>query len=271
MDDFSVQVSGVPPTLALNPDCPAAQCDAETVPVGTATSLAGTITHSGTEDIDNVYVGWGDGGAVDSAFCGLVAFPGGGNCNPGSAVPGSIYGLFDPTPLMLTANAGNTKIALSDSHTYASAGTYYATVTVTDQSGATVSRTVTETVTDPVPTTSSLSQTSTPVGSSPSLTVTGGGFVPGSTVQWDGTPVTTTYVSATKLTAELPATDTAAVTVGAITVANAAPGGGTSSPQFLYVVPAQTAVAAANLPPARAPVEPPRFQLAGAGPARRAA
>ncbi len=168
VDDFSVQVSGVPPTLALTPDCPAAQCDAETVPVGTTTSLGGTITHSGTEDIDNVYVSWGDGGAVDSAFCGLVAFPGGGNCNPGSAVPGVIYGLFNPTPLMLTAGSGNTNIALSDSHTYASAGTYYATVTVTDQSGATVSRTATETVTDPVPTTSGLSQTSTPVGSSPS-------------------------------------------------------------------------------------------------------
>ena len=49
------------------------------------------------------------------------------------------------------------------------------------------------------------------------------------------------------LTAQLPATDTAGATVGTVTVVNAAPGGGTSSPQFLYVVPAQVAIAAANV------------------------
>ena len=102
-DTFAVQVDDVPPTLALDPDCPAAQCDARTVPVGTTTDLAGTITHAGTQDIDNVYVDWGDG-SVDSAFCGLVALPGGGDCNPGSAVPGALYGLFNPTALTLTSD-----------------------------------------------------------------------------------------------------------------------------------------------------------------------
>ncbi len=34
VDDFSVQVAAVPPTLALNPDCPANQCDARTAPLG---------------------------------------------------------------------------------------------------------------------------------------------------------------------------------------------------------------------------------------------
>ena len=79
------------------------------------------------------------------------------------------------------------------------------------------------------------------------MTITGTGFVPGSTVEWDGSSITTTYISATKLTAQLPATDTATATVGTVTVVNAAPGGGTSSPQFLYVVPAQVAIAATNL------------------------
>ena len=102
-------------------------------------------------------------------------------------------------------------------HTYASAGTYYATVTVTDQSGATVSRTVVETVTNPAPTMTSLTPTSTPIGSSPTVTVSGSGFVPGSTVEWDGSPLTTTYVSRREgqtLTAQVPATDTASATVG---------------------------------------------------------
>ncbi len=251
---FAVQVDDVPPTLALDPDCPAAQCDARTVPVGTTTDLAGTLTHAGAQDIENVYVDWGDGASVDSAFCGLVALPGGGDCNPGSAVPGAIDGLFNPTALTLTA-ASDTDIALTDQHTYASAGTYYATVTVTDQSGAKVSGTLVETVTNPAPTTTGLSPTSTPVGSSPTITVSGFGFVPGSTVEWDGSPLTTTYVAPPTtvsiaprtLTAQLPATDTAGATVGTVTVVNAAPGGGTSSPQFLYVVPAQVAIAAANV------------------------
>ena len=112
-----------------------------------------------------------------------------------------------------------------------------------------------ETVTNPAPTTTGLSPTSTPVGSSPTITVSGFGFVPGSTVEWDGSPLTTTYVAPPTtvsiaprtLTAQLPATDTAGATVGTVTVVNAAPGGGTSSPQFLYVVPAQVAIAAANV------------------------
>ena len=53
-------------------------------------------------------------------------------------------------PSRLTA-ASDTDIALTDQHTYPSAGTYYATVTVTDQSGAKVSRTLVETVTNPAP------------------------------------------------------------------------------------------------------------------------
>ena len=49
------------------------------------------------------------------------------------------------------------------------------------------------------------------------------------------------------MTAQVPATDTASATTGIITVVNAAPGGGTSSPQAFYVVPAQSSVAAGTL------------------------
>ena len=107
----------------------------------------------------------------------------------------------------------------------------------------------------PGTTTTSLTPTSTPVGSSPTITVSGWGFVPGSTVEWDGSPLSTTYITPPTtvsiaprtLTAQLPATDTAGATVGTVTVVNLAPGGGTSNPQFLYVVPPPAAIAAANV------------------------
>ena len=62
------------------------------MPVGTPTSLAGTITHAGAQDIENVYVDWGDGSGVESGECGLPPLgPGGPECNPGwTAVPGAI-------------------------------------------------------------------------------------------------------------------------------------------------------------------------------------
>ena len=66
-------------------------------------------------------------------------------------------------------------------------------------------------------------------------------------MQWNGSPIATTYVSPTTLTAQVPATDTANTTVGTITVANATPGGGTSNPQVFYVDPGQSTVTAATV------------------------
>ena len=62
------------------------------------------------------------------------------------------------------------------------------------------------------------------------LTVTGTGFVPGSVVEWGGTALETTYVSATMLSAAVPAFEVAAANAGiAVTVVNPAPGGGGST------------------------------------------
>ena len=104
-----------------------------------------------------------------------------------------------------------------------------------------------ETVYNPVPVTTGLAPTSTPIGSSPTVTVSGRNFNSESIVQWNGTPITTTYVSPTQLTAQVPAADTASATVGTVTVANPPPIGGTSVPRVLYVVPPQSTVAASTL------------------------
>ena len=59
-----------------------------------------------------------------------------------------------------------------------------------------------------------------PGGQSFTLTVNGTGFVPGSVVQWNGTALATTYVSGSRLTATVPASDIAVAVTASITVAN---------------------------------------------------
>ena len=61
------------------------------------------------------------------------------------------------------------------------------------------------------------------------LTVNGSGFAASSMVNWGATALTTTYVSTTQLTAQVPASDIASSGTTAITVQTPSPGGGTSN------------------------------------------
>lgn len=65
-------------------------------------------------------------------------------------------------------------------------------------------------------------------GSDFTLTVTGTGFIPGSTVEWNGTSRITTFVSATELTAVIYASDIAAPGAQQVVVESPGPGGGQS-------------------------------------------
>jgi len=69
------------------------------------------------------------------------------------------------------------------------------------------------------------------------LTVTGTGFVEGSTVRWNGSARTTSHVSATQLTAEIGAADIAQAGEATVTVFTPAPGGGTSSGATFTIAP----------------------------------
>lgn len=83
---------------------------------------------------------------------------------------------------------------------------------------------------NPVPVLTALSPTSATVGDAAfTLTVTGSGFVVGSTVNWSGAARTTTFVSAAQLSAAIPATDVATARTAQVTVVTPAPGGGSSS------------------------------------------
>lgn len=68
------------------------------------------------------------------------------------------------------------------------------------------------------------------------LTVNGTNFVPGAVVNWENTALTTTYVSSTQLTAQVPAADLTGTSSVFIAVTNPSPGGGTSSYVYFYVV-----------------------------------
>ncbi len=75
------------------------------------------------------------------------------------------------------------------------------------------------------------------------LTVLGTGFIQGSQVRWNGSARTTTYVSATNLTATITASDVATMQPVQVTVFTAAPGGGASSAQsFTISAPVTSAI-----------------------------
>lgn len=66
-----------------------------------------------------------------------------------------------------------------------------------------------------------------PGGAEFTLTVNGTGFVSGATVDWNGTPLITAFVSGSQLTATVPAADIASAGTASVTVVN--PGGGPSN------------------------------------------
>lgn len=108
-------------------------------------------------------------------------------------------------------------------------------ITVSTPGGGTSSPVI-FTVNNPAPSLSIISPASAVAGGSGfTLTVGGANFVPGSTVQVNGSSRATTFASVTQLTATIPASDIAIAGYLAITIFNPAPGGGTSQALTLTV------------------------------------
>src|SRR5580692_8656087 len=74
-----------------------------------------------------------------------------------------------------------------------------------------------------------------PGGASFTLTVNGTGFVSGSSINWNGTPLSTTFITSSQLTATVPAANIAKASTASITVSSPSPGGGTSNVVFFAV------------------------------------
>src|SRR5262245_32692370 len=108
-------------------------------------------------------------------------------------------------------------------------------------SGATPTPTPTPAPTpNPTPAVTTVSPNSAPAGALAfTLTVRGNSFVPASTVQWNGSARTTTFVSSTQLQSHIMAADLAAAGKVSVTVVNPTPGGGTSN-AATFTIPAAT-------------------------------
>jgi uncharacterized protein YjdB len=129
------------------------------------------------------------------------------------------------------------------------------TTTITAASGG-QSGTATVTVAaanNPVPTVTSLTPSTGSVGSAGfTLVVRGTGYVGNSTVQWNGTARTTTFISATELRAAIPSSALASTGTAQVRVVTPAPGGGTSN-ALPYTITSQP-VATVTVSPATANV-----------------
>ncbi|RZL86018.1 MAG: DUF1929 domain-containing protein [Variovorax sp.] len=113
---------------------------------------------------------------------------------------------------------------------------------------------------NPVPALASIAPSSAAAGGGAfTLTATGTNFVLGSQVRWNGAARSTTFVSATQLTAAIPASDVQAAGTAQVSVFSPTPGGGTSAIQNF------TITAAGNPVPALSSLTPADTVAGGSG------
>jgi YVTN family beta-propeller protein len=136
-------------------------------------------------------------------------------------------GTFPSNSTTATATTNSSGVATAPAFTAnTTLGSY--TVTASAAVGGSVGFALTNV--NPMPTVSALSPAqATAGGSSMFLSVTGTNFVSGATVQWNGSPRTTTFGNSTSLAVSITAADLAAAGSFAVTVVNPAPSAGAST------------------------------------------
>jgi hypothetical protein len=97
------------------------------------------------------------------------------------------------------------------------------------------------------------------------LTVNGSQFINGSTVKWNGSARTTTFVNANQLTAQILAADIAAAGTGHVSVTTPPPGGGDSNVVDFAVIAPNGVPSITSLSPANATAGDPGFSLTVSG------
>jgi trimeric autotransporter adhesin len=115
---------------------------------------------------------------------------------------------------------------------------------------------------NPAPAITSLQPTSVVAGGGAfQLTINGTGFLPTSTVTWNGSPRTVTQSSQTTLVVSIPAADVASAGSATIMVQNAAPAGGSASTTFSIVAGTNPAPTITSIAPTNAVVNTPGLLL----------
>ena len=204
---FPVTVTNAAPTLAAS--SPLTFTVNNAVPV--LTSLSPSFVAGGGSSFSSTISGSG-------FLIGAVAFV---NQSPRTTV----YGSASSIGIVLTASdlaqTGTLSIAvLNPAPTTGSSNALAFTVT-----GA-----------NPLPSILSLSPATAAAGAGNfTLTVYGTGFVPGSTLNWSGSPRLTTFLTSQQLTASINAADILTAGGDSVTVSSPTPGGGTSSPMTFTV------------------------------------
>ena len=153
-----------------------------------------------------------------------------GATDPGTAIEVAIPGNQTVNDLQVFLNG-----APADPADYRTIGNTVKVLVGTAATSATVQYTI-NTGTNPAPTLTGMSPTTAFAGDPGfTLTVTGTGFITGSTVRWNGASRTTTYRSSTRLTAAISSADIASAGTASVTVFNPAPGGGASNAQTFTI------------------------------------
>jgi hypothetical protein len=160
-------------------------------------------------------------------------------------VPGAkiVYGSTDLTTTFTSSTSLTATIPAS---LLVTSGTAPITV-VNPPPGGGASTPISFTVANPTASIQAINPTAAFVGSAAlSLSVTGSGFVNGSTVLFNGTTLMTTFVNASQLTAQVPASSLGAAGDFPVAVSNPPPGGGVTAPvvfRVQYPAPQSTSLA----------------------------
>jgi trimeric autotransporter adhesin len=200
-----------------------------TAATGTAISWVATITNAGPNAAQGALLAMN----LDSSLIINSVTASQGTCSTGITITCNLGNL---------ANGASTTVTVSA--TPSNSGTLAGVASVSSDSydpalannQSTTSTTVTGGVYGAVPSVSAISPNLVQAGATDfTLTVTGTGFNGASTVNLDTTPLPTTYVSATQLTASVSASHVVNYGWAAITVSNPLPGGGISQMQPLTI------------------------------------
>jgi hypothetical protein len=211
--------------LQTNPVCTSSATGASNV--GT---FAGSITCSGAAKAGTLFAYVAGGMTVVPGAATVTA--NNQTMVAGAAVPALTFATtpsvltFTTSPKCITAATSSSPVG---TYPISCAGAVASNYTLS-YVGGTMAVSVPPIVPNAVPTITSLSTMTVSAGS-PNLilTVTGGGFVAGATVMWNGSTRATTFVNGTQLTATIPASDFTSVGAAVVAVFNPAPGGGTST------------------------------------------